>query len=62
MMHWVWVSLPYATFGIAVEGGRVRDAAPIARWAIGKDERVVAAYFRRRGATFVRLTSDRDSA
>ena len=52
-MRWIWVSLPWATFGIAVEGGRVVDAAPIARWAIGRDEREIAAYYRRRGAEFV---------
>jgi hypothetical protein len=48
----VWVSLPYATFGIVTSNGRVTDAAPIARWAVGKDEREVAAYFRRKGAQF----------
>lgn len=53
--RWVWVSLPYATFGLAVAGGRVVDAAPIARWAIGKPERQVAAYYRRKGAQLVPL-------
>lgn len=56
-MSWVRVSLPWATFGLRVEHGTVVDAAPIARWAIGKPERDVAAYFRRRGATFDRLSS-----
>ncbi len=55
--QWVWVSLSYATFGIAVRQGRVVDAAPIARWAIGKDERFVADYYRKKGAIFVRLPS-----
>jgi hypothetical protein len=50
--RWIWVSLPHATFGLAVANGRVVDAAPIARWAIGKDESRVAAYFKRRGAQF----------
>ena len=53
--RWVWVSLPYATFGIAAENGVVVDAAPIARWAVGKQERFVADYFRRKGARFVPL-------
>lgn len=52
---WVWVSLTYATFGVQVRDGVVIDAAPIARWAIGKPESVVADYYRRKGATFVRL-------
>lgn len=55
-MTWIWVSLPYATFGIAVHAGRIVDAAPIARWAIGRDETAVADYFRRKGARFVRLS------
>lgn len=53
--RWIWVSLPHATFGIAVASGRVVDAAPIAAWAIGKPERQVADYYRRRGAAFVPL-------
>jgi hypothetical protein len=48
----VWVSLPYATYGIAVKGGKVVDAAPIARWMVGKDERYCADWLRRRGAVF----------
>lgn len=52
---WIWVSLSYATFGIQVRGGVVVDAAPIARWAVGKSEVEVAAYYRRKGAVFVRL-------
>ena len=55
-MGWVWVSLPWATFGIAVNDGVVVDAAPIARWTVGKPERVVADYYRRKGAVFVRLS------
>lgn len=50
--RWVWVSLPYATFTVATRDGRVVDAPPIARWTIGRPERDVADYFRRRGAVF----------
>jgi hypothetical protein len=49
------VSLPWATFGLLVEDGVVVHAPPIARWAVGKDERTVADYYRRHGATFDRL-------
>lgn len=52
MTRWIWVSLSYATFGLAVWDGRVVDAAPIARWSIGKDEKSVADYYRRKGAEF----------
>lgn len=52
---WIRVSLPWATFGLRVEGGYVVEAAPIARWTVGKDETVVANHYRRRGAVFTRL-------
>ena len=45
-----WVSLPYATFGIITDAGRVVDAAPIARWTIGKPDRYVYSYYLRKGA------------
>lgn len=43
-------SWPAATFAVAVKDGRVVDAAPIARWALGKDARQVEAFYRGRGA------------
>jgi len=61
MKRWIWISLPYATFGIAVCGGVVVEAAPIARWALGRDERGVAGYFRRRGAKIVALDAGSQS-
>lgn len=54
-MRWIWVSLPYATFALAVEAGRVVQAAPIAGWAIGQPEHRVADFYRRRGAEFREL-------
>lgn len=54
-MTWIRVELPWATFGLRVEAGVVVEAAPIARWAVGRDERRVANYYRRKGATFIRL-------
>lgn len=53
--RWIWVSLPYATFGLAVQDGVVVDAPPIARWTIGRDERGVAGYYRRRQAKITAL-------
>lgn len=58
MVSWIWVSLPHATFAVVTRDGRVVDAAPIARWTIGKPERQVADYFRRKGAQSVRLRDD----
>jgi hypothetical protein len=51
----IWVSLPYATYGIEVEDGIVVTAAPIAKWMVGKDERMVASWLRRKGARIVPL-------
>lgn len=50
--RWVRVELPWAVFGVAVRDGVVVDAAPIARWSIGKPEHQVASYLRSRGASF----------
>ena len=63
---WVWVSLPHATFGIEVEPlrdgqHRVVAAAPIARWAIGRDARLVVDYYRRKGAE-LKLIRDSEDA
>jgi hypothetical protein len=44
------VELPHAVFGLVASGGRVVDAAPIARWTVGKTEVEVAAYYRRKRA------------
>lgn len=52
MRRWIWVSLPYATFALAVEDGIVVEAAPIARKSVGRPEREVAAWYRSRGAAF----------
>lgn len=52
----MWVSLPYATYGIRVEGGVVVEAPPIARWMVGRGEAEVAAWLRRKGARLVPLS------
>ncbi|MEV0231603.1 hypothetical protein [Nonomuraea sp. NPDC050786] len=57
MDRWIGVSLSYATFAIVVRDGRIVDAAPIARWAIGKPEQRVAEYYQRKGAEFVPLSA-----
>lgn len=51
MIGLVRVSLPWATFGLVVDGGhRVSEAAPIASWAVGRPAREVWDYYARRGA------------
>ncbi len=50
MTAWLRVTLPYATFILATKDGKV-TTAPGAEWALGRDTRDVAAYFRRRGGS-----------
>jgi hypothetical protein len=47
---WLWVSLRWATFALDVQGGRVTQAAPIAKWCVGKDAAAMVRYWRGRGA------------
>lgn len=50
--RWIWVSMEHATFAVAVRDGKVVAAPPIARWAVGKDERFAAMCWRELGAVF----------
>jgi hypothetical protein len=38
------------TFGLVFEDGRVTEAAPVARWALGKPKSKVLDYYRQKGA------------
>jgi hypothetical protein len=49
---WIWVSLPYATFGILVDGGKVIDAAPIANWMKGKDTHSIREWINKKNGTW----------
>ena len=51
----IWVSLPYATFGLITKDGRVIEAPPIARWTTGKKTEEVIAYYRQKGGTVSQL-------
>jgi len=55
---WVQITLKFATFALGIRDGTIVEAAPIAKWTLGKDERFVADYYRRRGATFNRLPDE----
>lgn len=48
-MQTIWVSLPYATFGIYVVDRKVVDAAPIGRWMIGKDTDFIRRWIAKKG-------------
>lgn len=58
MTYWYWVSLSYATYGIAVRDGRVIIAAPIAKWMTGKSETYVMGWLRSKGAKVIPLPRD----
>lgn len=43
------VTLYYACYGIVVDDDRIVEAAPIARWAVGKPFAEFVAWVRRKG-------------
>lgn len=56
--RWWRVELPYATFGIRFEGAKVVEAAPIARWMIGKQYEAINAWVMSKGGTMKTLRND----
>lgn len=52
------IVLPFAVFGIECEAGKVVKAAPIARWALGRDAASVLGYYHRRKAVIEVLGYD----
>jgi len=54
-----WISLPRATFAVSTgPDGRVVEAPPIARWAIGKPIEQVTGFYERKGAEVRDLQGD----
>ena len=49
------IELPYACFGVVVDKGKIVEAAPIARWTIGKDAKAVFEYFKKTKGKVERL-------
>lgn len=49
MTRWWQVTLPYATYGIRFEAAVVVEAAPIARWMIGKQYEEIDRWVRSKG-------------
>ena len=43
------INLPYATFGIVVENGFVREAAPMGKWMIGKHINMIIKWVEKKG-------------
>lgn len=46
----IYVSMPFATFGLIIENRKIKIAPPIAKWTIGKSAKWVEEYWRKRGA------------
>lgn len=59
-MRLVRVSLPYATFGVVCRGGVVVEAAPIARWMVGRTEQDCARWVRRKQGTAAVVSEEPD--
>lgn len=49
--RWWRVELSYATFGVRFRAGRVVEAAPIARWMVGKQYEEVLTWVQDKGGT-----------
>lgn len=57
----VWVSFPYATFGIVVKNGVVTEAAPyVYKKSIGRLGREVVKEFQAKGAKIVVIPDPRE--
>lgn len=54
-MTWYWISLHYATFGIATSDFHVAKAAPIGKWMIGKDIRYIQNWVYKKRGKIVKL-------
>lgn len=52
------MSLPYATFAIVEKEDVIVDAAPIARWMVGRPGSEVRAWIARKGGVFQLLRND----
>jgi hypothetical protein len=52
----VWyISLRYATFCIESDGEKIKKAAPIAGWTVGKSEKYALSYYRYKGAKIEKI-------
>ena len=56
-MTWYWVSMSYATFGIAIDDSnfKVVKTAPIAKWMIGKDISYIQNWIKNKGGVWKEL-------
>ncbi len=54
----IWITLPYACFGLVHDGAVIRRAPPIARWTVGKPVAAVIAYYRRQRGARVEMIGD----
>lgn len=55
MNRFFWVNIHYATFGISSENNIVTDAAPIAKWMIGKTLQEIKPWLLNKKAKVIEL-------
>lgn len=55
--EWFRCVMPWAVFAVVAENGIVVDAAPIARWSVGKPLRTLGRYLRRHRGSATRMTN-----
>lgn len=53
--EWFRCVTPWAVFAVVAENGIVVEAAPIARWSVGKPLRTLEHYLRRRNGSATRM-------
>jgi hypothetical protein len=52
VMNGIWVSTSYFTCGLIVDRGRVTDAAPIMKWAVGKKTSDVLEWIKKHDGSY----------
>lgn len=53
-----WISLSYATFGVATENGIVTIAPPIGKWMIGKNIDFIQKWVEKKHGIFKKLEEE----
>lgn len=55
-MNWYWISLKHATFAIQLSADhKIIDAAPIAKWMVGKRLVEIYSYLKKHDAKVIAL-------
>lgn len=55
MINWFVIDIPYAYFAIAIKDGKLVDAAPIAKWALGKTQDYFFNWVKKKGGRIIKI-------